>query len=214
MEPAQWRRIKDLFDVASQREASQRSAFLDEACAGDAGLRAEVLSLLASFDRAHTFIEPPLPDPAEAPIDASGPVSLVGRQVGPYQLLREIAQGGMGTIYVAARADQHYQKRVAVKVIRTTVDRQEVVRRFRQERQMLAALTHPNIVTLLDGGTTDEGLPFLVMDYVDGLPIDDYCDAQRLSTTERLRLFLGVCAAVQYAHQNLVVHRQIGRAHV
>jgi serine/threonine protein kinase len=209
MESAEWHRVKVLFDEALKREPNQRSAFLDEACAGNAGLCAEVVSLLASFEGAGNFIEPPRPDrtpehPPERPVE-----NMRTRRVGPYQLLRQIGHGGMGTVYLATRADEQYQKRVAVKVVRAGLETREIVRRVQQERQMLAALDHPNIVKLLDGGTTDEGLPFLVMDYVEGTPIDQYCDVHRLSTTERLQLFLNVCAAVQYAHQNLLVHRDL-----
>jgi serine/threonine protein kinase/tetratricopeptide (TPR) repeat protein len=130
----------------------------------------------------------------------------VARRIGAYQVLRELGHGGMGTVFLAARADDQYQKRVAIKVVRGGA---EVIRLFRRERQILAGLEHPNIARLLDGGTTDDGLPFFVMEYVEGEPIDRYCDAHALSTHERLRLFQGVCAAVQHAHRNLAVHRDL-----
>src|SRR5262245_2635065 len=107
------------------------------------------------------------------------------RRIGPYKLIREIGHGGMGTVYLAARADQQYQKRVAIKVIKAGMDNEEVVRRFRRERQILASLDHPNVARLLDGGATEEGLPYFVMEHIDGLPIDRYCDEQSLSITER-----------------------------
>jgi eukaryotic-like serine/threonine-protein kinase len=213
MDPALWQQVKTLFDLALQHEPGRRTEFVGEVCADNPILRDELLSLLASFDRSHSFIEPPSID-RPAVTDSADIPPFAGRRVGPYELLRVIAEGGMGTVYLAARADDQYQKRVAIKVIRAAVDRQEVVRRFRHERQMLAALSHPNIVTLLDGGTTEDGLPFLVMDYVEGLPVDEYCRARRLSIPERLRIFLGICGAVQHAHQNLVVHRDLKPSNV
>jgi serine/threonine protein kinase/tetratricopeptide (TPR) repeat protein len=136
----------------------------------------------------------------------SAPV--VERRIGAYRILRELGHGGMGTVHLAARADDQYQKRVAIKVIRG-LDSAEVVRHFRRERQIVAGLDHPNIARLFDGGSTDDGLPYFVMEYVEGQPIDRFCDERRLSVEERLKLFQGVCAAVQYAHRNLVVHRDI-----
>jgi serine/threonine-protein kinase len=130
------------------------------------------------------------------------------RRIGAYRVLRELGHGGMGTVFLAARADDQYQKRVAIKVIRG-LDSAEVVRHFRRERQILAGLDQPNIARLFDGGTTDDGLPYFVMEYVEGEPIDRFCDEHKLSVHERLTLFQGVCAAVQYAHRNLVVHRDI-----
>jgi eukaryotic-like serine/threonine-protein kinase len=130
------------------------------------------------------------------------------RRIGAYRVLRELGHGGMGTVYLAARADDQYQKRVAIKVVRG-LDSDQIVRHFRRERQILAALDHPNIARLLDGGTTEDGLPYFVMERVEGEPIDLFCDERKLSVQERLRLFQGVCAAVQYAHQNLVVHRDL-----
>jgi len=135
------------------------------------------------------------------------------RRIGPYRVLRELGHGGMGTVYLAARDDDQYQKRVAVKVVRG-LDSAEVVRHFRRERQILAGLEHPNIARLLDGGTTDDGLPYLIMQHVEGQPIDRFCDERKLTVRERLQLFQGVCAAVQHAHRNLVVHRDIKPANV
>ena len=130
------------------------------------------------------------------------------RRIGAYRLLRKLGHGGMGTVYLAARADDQYQKRVAIKVIRG-LDSAEIVRHFRRERQILAGLEHPHIARLLDGGTTDDGLPYFAMEHIDGQPIDRFCDERKLSVRERLVLFQGVCGAVQHAHRNLVVHRDI-----
>src|SRR5258707_618504 len=135
--------------------------------------------------------------------------SMVGRRIGPYQLLHSIGKGGMGSVYAASRADQEYKKIVAIKLVTSGMGTEDMLRRFRNERQVLAGLDHPYIARLLDGGSTDDGLPYLVMEFVEGLPIDRYCESHHLSLTDRLKLFQKVCAAVQYAHQNLVVHRDI-----
>ncbi|MBI4468012.1 MAG: protein kinase [Acidobacteria bacterium] len=131
-----------------------------------------------------------------------------GRRIGPYRVIRELGHGGMGTVYLAERADQQYEARVALKVVKRGMDTDEVLRRFCHERQILAQLEHPNIARLLDGGTTEDGLPYLVIEYVKGEPIDMYCDRPKLSVIERLSLFRTVCAAVQFAHQNLVVFEE------
>lgn len=205
MEAQKWGRIKELFNSALEREPNQRTAFLREACRADDALRAEVESLLSSYNQPNSFIEKP---PAESTLDPSAE-TLTGRRIGSYQVIREIGSGGMAVVYLAVRADDQYRKRVAIKLVKKGLDLDEIPRRFRNERQTLAALDHPNIVRLLDGGSTEEGLPYLVMDYVEGMPITEYCDSRRLSITERLELFRLVCAAVHYAHQNLVIHRDL-----
>src|SRR5436309_10014498 len=134
---------------------------------------------------------------------------MTGQRLGSYQVLHEIGHGGMAVVYAAVRADDEYRKRVAIKVVLPGLDSEDILRRFRNERQTLASLDHPNIVKLLDGGTTEEGLPYLVMDYVEGIPIDAYCDHHNQSTTERLQLFRAVCAPVQHAHENQVIHRDL-----
>jgi serine/threonine-protein kinase len=131
------------------------------------------------------------------------------RRIGPYKILQEIGHGGMGTVYLAARADEQYQKRVAIKVIKAGMGGDEAVGRFRRERQILAGLDHPNIARLLDGGATDEGLPYLVMEHIEGRPLHDYCDSRRLPINDRLRIFQQVCSAVAHAHRNLIVHRDL-----
>ena len=137
-----------------------------------------------------------------------------GRRIGPYQLLHSLGRGGMGSVYAASRADQEYKKIVAIKLVTSGLDTEEMLRRFRNERQLLAGLDHPCIARLLDGGSTDDGLPYLVMEFVEGLPIDKYCEAHLLSVTDRLKLFQKVCSAVQFAHQNLVVHRDLKPANI
>jgi serine/threonine protein kinase len=209
MSPEQWGQLKELFRVAVEHEPPQRAAYLDEACAGEPALREEIESLLASHDDAETFIETPAFVGSIKSIIESPPEQIEGRRIGSYQLLREIGRGGMGTVYLAERADEQYQKLVALKVVRRGMDTQDIVGRFRNERQILASLEHPNIARLLDGGTTGDGLPYLVMEYVEGTPVTDYCEARRLTTNERLQLFRTICGAVQHAHQNLVVHRDL-----
>ena len=140
--------------------------------------------------------------------------SWLGRRLGPYQLIEEIGQGGMGAVYRAVRADDQYQKQVAIKLVRTGFETRFAKARFRSERQILATLEHPNIARLLDGGTADDGSPYFVMELVEGLPIHEYCDAHKLSITERLQLFRTVCSAIQYAHQSLVVHRDLKPANI
>jgi serine/threonine protein kinase len=134
---------------------------------------------------------------------------LIGRRLGAYRIEREVARGGMGTVYEAIRVDNEFTKRAAIKVVKRGMDTDFVLRRFRKERQILAALNHANIASLLDGGTTDDGLPYFVMEYIEGKPLYKYCDANQLSVTERLQLFLSICDAVHYAHQRQVVHRDI-----
>jgi len=147
-------------------------------------------------------------------VEGAGSDGTAGRRIGPYRLVREVGRGGMGVVYLAARADDAYQKRVAIKVIHAGDRGPEALRFFRRERQILAGLEHPNIARLLDGGTTEDGAPYLVMEYVEGQPIDRYCDARRLPISQRLQLFRTVCSAVEYAHRNLVVHRDIKPANV
>lgn len=199
MNPEKWEQMKELFATALEREPVERSEFLKQACGNNEALRAELEELLRSYESNQSLSveEEPATDP------------FVGRKIGPYQLIRKIGAGGMGAVYLAARADDAFNKRVAIKLVRADVDTQAVLRRFRQERQILAPLDHPNITRLLDGGTTDQGLPYFVMDYVEGTRIDQYCDHRKLSVDERIKLFRQVCSAVQYIHQNLVVHRDL-----
>jgi eukaryotic-like serine/threonine-protein kinase len=211
MEPERWKRIEDLYHAALDRHESARAAFLQESCNGEDDLRREVESLLYYSQRAGSFIETPALELAAesfANQDADGRVML-GRRIGQYELVAKLGSGGMGEVYRAVRADDQFQKEVAIKLIRQGYDTALIVRRFRNERQILATLEHPNIAALLDGGTTEDGLPFFVMELVEGQPIDQYCAAHKLDVRERLNLFRSVCDAVQYAHQNLIVHRDL-----
>ncbi|HXS23753.1 MAG TPA: serine/threonine-protein kinase, partial [Gemmatimonadales bacterium] len=205
MEP-EWNKVKELFWAALERAPDQRDGFLREACGTNHSLLTEVEALLAANDQPASVLQRPLsiPDTPLLPFTA-----IPGVRLGAYEIVGEIGHGGMATVYLAVRADGQYRKRVAIKVVRHHADADEILRRFRTERQALAALDHPNIVKLLDGGSTEEGLPYLVMDYVEGLPVDRYCDRHSLSVIERLDLFRSICAAVQYAHEQLVIHRDL-----
>jgi len=209
MTPERYQQIEQLYHAALELDTSQRAAFLDRACVGDEGLRQEVESLIASHEQTWDFMSAPAVEVAARALAEEQSGSAAGRRIGPYRVIREIGHGGMGAVYLAARDDEQYQKQVAIKLIKRGLDSDLIVRRFRHERQILASLDHPNIAKLLDGGTTEDGLPYFVMDYVEGLPLTEYCDTRKLSTVERLGLFRAVCSAVHYAHQNLVVHRDL-----
>ena len=208
MSDPRWQRVKEVLADALMRPAEARPAFLDEACAADPELRREVESLLASETEGDAFLSRgPALDPARA--QAVLEHGERTRPIGPYRILGVIARGGMGTVYRAVRDDDAFQKTVALKLVRGGAASEFVERRFRQERQILARLQHPNIAAIFDGGATDDGQPYLVMEHVEGRPITAYCDEHGLGTRQRLALFGPVCAAVQYAHQNLVVHRDL-----
>lgn len=204
MTPERWQQVKALFDQALEREPSEQQAFLAGACGGDVDLRREVTALLGALEDAGSRFEKPAvqTDP------------MIGRQFGAYRVLRRLGSGGMGAVYLAARADDQFRRLAAVKAIRPELLDAQTKRRFENERHTLAALEHPNIVRLLDGGETMDGIPFLVMDYVEGQPIDKFCADRSLSVRERLALFRTLCAAVHYAHQNLVVHRDLKPANI
>jgi eukaryotic-like serine/threonine-protein kinase len=211
--PEAWQRVRGVLDRAIEIEPAERAAFLDEACAGDVELRSEVESLMASFERAgDTFLGGRAIDVAGVDVEPA-PAAVAGQRIGPYQVVEEIGHGGMGVVYRAIRADDQFRKEVAIKVMRCGLSDEMSVRRFRAERQILANLDHPNIARLLDGGAVD-GRPYVVMEYVQGLPIDEYCDSRKLPVRARLELFRTVCSAVAYAHQRLVIHRDIKPANI
>ena len=206
IQPDDWRRIDDLLQSALDRPPGERASFLDAACAGDRELREHVEALLAADHQASDFLERPAMEAGRALEAESGSDSLIGRRIGAYRIVRQVGRGGMGTVYLAERADEQFRKQVAIKLVEHGI---ESVHRLRSERQILASLDHPHIATLLDAGTTDDGLPYFIMEYVDGQPIDVYCTRHGLSTRERLHLFSLVCAAVQHAHEAQVVHRDL-----
>jgi serine/threonine protein kinase len=202
-----WIRVEKLFYETLELEPGQRSAFLDQQCGDDLALRREVESLLDYSDKSLDFLHERIQQTAS---HLSGDAPSAGSEVGAYRLIRVLGEGGMGKVYLATRADELYRQEVAIKLMRTGSRlSRAMLLRFSAERQILANLNHPNIARLFDGGITSDGLPYLVMEYVDGVPIDEYCLRNQLSVNERLKLFSVVCAAVEYAHQNLVVHRDI-----
>lgn len=210
MTPERWRVVKALFDEALEMPSEARSLWLSDATANDAGLRREVESLLEALGEERDRFERPALLRSDPPDRVPGPeLPEVGTRVGPYRLVRQVGQGGMGVVFEAYRDDDHYRKRVAIKTISRGRDSDLILRRFRYERQILARLEHRNIAVLLDGGVTESGQPYFAMEYVEGIAIDQFADAQRLGIRERLQLFRQVCAAVQYAHQNLVIHRDL-----
>lgn len=214
MAQERWYQVRELFESVCHLEPEEREVRLAQACEDDPSLRTEVESLIAAHRDVPDVYESPAFKPVAELLHVDAPESWVGRQVGAYKLVRLIASGGMGTVFLAARADEQFEKNVAIKLINRGLATPEMRRRFLVERQTLAGLNHPNIARLLDGGITDDGLPYLVMDFVDGTPIDRYCDERKLTVAERLKLFRTVCSAVQYAHQHLIVHRDLKPANI
>ena len=206
MTPEKWKLVKEIFTTVVELPTAERPAVIHEKSDGDAAVIDEVVALLESDKHAEDFIEQPAVVVSQL---VTHETEMTGKKLGPYLIEREVGRGGMGAVYEAVRADEHFQKRVAIKLIKRGFDTDDIIRRFRHERQILAALDHPNITRLLDGGATDDGLPYLVMDFVEGLPLAKYCDQKQLGITDRLKLFLDVCSAVAYAHRNLVIHRDI-----
>ena len=208
-----WRRIEDILDVALEKDPTDWNAVLDAWCEGDNVLRREVESLLRQSDKAAGFLAEPPSAVAAAAVQESGSRAraphLEGRRIGAYRVLREIGRGGMARVFLAERVEGGFVHQVALKVLRPGLDTDVDFARFRAERQILASLNHPNIARLLDGGATDEGLPYFVLEHVDGKPIDVYLGEREASVEDRVRLFLTVCEATQYAHRNLVVHRDL-----
>jgi serine/threonine protein kinase len=207
MSPARFRQIRNLFEAVMEQQPEQRESFLEEACRDDLDLRHEVLRLLAAQEKPLPWLD------RAADAVRTDPRRLEGRVLGPYQVLREIGHGGMGTVYLAVRADHVFRKPVAIKILQMGMS-PEIVARFEQEREILASLDHPNIARLLDGGSTPDGLSYLVMEYVQGRPIDRYCDEEKLDIAARLQLFRAVCAAVDHAHKKHIIHRDLKPANI
>ncbi|PWU03939.1 MAG: hypothetical protein C5B51_17890 [Terriglobia bacterium] len=201
MHAERWQRIKEILDVTVRLDPQDRTAYLGRVCEGDPELQEEVESLLHAHEEAGDFFETP---PLTAPRDP-----MIGARLGAYEIVEEIGSGGMGSVYRAIRADQAFQRDVAIKVVRRGVALDRVIRHFRVERQIMASLEHANIAGLLDGGTTSDGLPYFVMEFIRGKPIDVYCDEQGFDVRDRLEIFRKVCAAVDFAHSRGIVHRDI-----
>ena len=203
MDSQRWQKIQTLFSAAVALPADERAAFLEEECAGDTALREDVERLLYADSGGHGITE--VVRDAVADLDKG----LEGTVIGHYRLLGRIGSGGMGSVFQAERADGTFEKTVAIKIVKKGMDTENVVGRFQVEQKILARLDHPNIASILDGGITDDGRPYFVMEYVPGVPITTYCDTNRLAIHHRLRLFRKVCEAVHHAHKSLVVHRDL-----
>ncbi len=201
-----WNRVQELFLIVVESPEEERAQLLDSLCAHDSELRAEVESLLVSDRDSVTVIAQAIQGEASLLFDST---LLAGKRLGAYRIVREIGRGGMGAVYLAVRDDEEYQKQVAIKVVKQGMDTADVLNRFRYERQILARLEHPYIARLFDGGSTDEGLPFFVMEYVEGRPVNQFCSGNTLDNRDRCGLFLKILEAVSYAHRNLVVHRDL-----
>ncbi len=214
MNAPRFARVREIFQAVCDLAPAERQAFLADSCGADAELRAEVESILAWSEGAGSLLDEPATEVFPELFEPSRALAMVGRAVGPYVLERLVATGGMGAVYQARRGDGQYDGRVAVKLLRRRLAREPALRLFRREQQALAALDHPNIARLLDGGVAGDGVPYLVMEYVDGEPIDRYCAGRRLSTRQRLELFGDVCSAVSCAHRSLIVHRDLKPANI
>ncbi len=219
MEQASWKRVKQVFHEALEKTGPERNSFVAAACGQDRDLRAQVEALLAAHDEAEGFLaSPTMEDANEAAKAARGlataaPPEGPGSTIGPYKLLQAIGEGGFGIVYMAEQ-EQPVRRRVALKIIKLGMDTKQVIARFEAERQALAMMDHPNIAKVFDAGATETGRPYFVMELVKGVPITEYCDANRLSTRERLQLFVEVCQAVQHAHQKGIIHRDLKPSNV
>ena len=207
MNPERWSEVCRLFDAARELPREDRAAFLEGECGGDRELESEVSSLLESDD-AQSFLDRPPGNPLP------WPEAGLQRRAGPYELREEIGHGGMGVVYEAVRRDQGFERVVAVKLVKRGMDTDFILRRFESERRILADLDHPNIARVLDGGETSDGLPFFVMELIEGRSLLEYCQEKKLDTRARLEIFRQVCSAVTYAHQRLVIHRDIKPANI
>lgn len=221
MTPDRSQRIEEIFQAVVELAPAERESFLCAACNDDITLKQDVESRLAHHDSAATTGADsfdPHAAPTGPPLWRQDPTEdidpLIGRRLGAYKIERQVGRGGMGAVYEALRADREFTKRVAIKLVKRGMDTDFILRRFRKERQILAALDHPHIALLLDGGTTDDGLPYFVMEFIEGQPLYRYSDALQLNISERLKLFRAICDAVHYAHQKQVVHRDIKPSNV
>lgn len=209
MTPEKWKEVKVVLAEALEVLPEQRRQVIELRCNGDYELQQEIESLLVYAEESTVGITQ-----TTSPVIRGPAVDRVGRTIGPYKLQKLLGEGGMGSVYLAVREVDGYSMRVALKIMRVTAMSEYSLRRFRMERQILARLTHPNITRLLDGGVTDEGLPYLVTEYIEGTPIDQYYQTNRPSIAERLRVFLSVCSGLSFAHRNLIVHGDIKPANI
>ncbi len=212
MQNENWPKIKELISDALELSPEARGRFLDSKNLSD-DIRKEVESLISFEVEADEMMGMSAVEFSKDFVDVSD-APLVGKDVGVYRIIRELGRGGMGSVYLAERNDNKFEQRVALKLLKSEMNTSELRRHFEQEREILASLNHPNIALLLDAGTTDENVPFIAMEYIDGTPIDDHCNREGSSVKDRLELFRTVCGAVDYAHRNLVVHRDLKPSNV
>jgi len=224
MSPERWQQIEAIFQTAVDLKTADRAAFIGKACAGDEELKSEVEKLMADYESADSFIESPvwtdssflnssakkiISESIDEQAEQLDQEDLTGRQIGAYRLVNEIGRGGMGAVFLAERADGEFSQNVAIKLIKRGMDSDFIIRRFRHERQILASFEHPFIARLLDGGSTPEGIPYFVMEFIEGETLYDYCDKKRLGLAERLKIFQKICSALDYAHERQIIHRDI-----
>ena len=209
MQPERWKRVEELFDKCLELPTTLRNRHLAEACAGDPQLRSEVESLLAHAGKPSFLETPAVEQIAPDALPGADEERWIGQRVGAFKVDKLIAAGGMGAVFLAHRDDDAFEQLAAVKIVKPGFDTGGLLARFLQERQTLAALDHPNIASLLDGGTTADGRPYLIMEYIDGLPLHTWCAEEQPSLSQRIELFESICAGVQHAHRNLVVHRDL-----
>jgi len=213
-----WSEVNKLIDRALELEERERIAYLEEQCAGNAELLAEAKDYLSHIEQAEnddTFLESNIAASSDLyrqlqaeELSVRNPSPLIGRIIGHYKITNELGEGGMGCVYLAERADGEFEQQVAIKFLRGYYS-PTMRDRFSREKQILARLNHPNIASLLDGGITDDGTPFMIMEYVEGTQVDAYCRAHSLKLSDRLNLFLQICQAVQHAHSKLIIHRDL-----
>ncbi len=203
-----WNQVKEIFSNALELDGEVRAKYITNACGSDENLLKEVLSLIESH-HIHSPLDHSIEELRETVISEMSTAENIGENVGPYKILKELGRGGMGRVYLAERADEQYQQKVALKLLFAGFSHKNQTLRFLNERQILASLNHRNIAVLLDGGITRHSQPWFAMEYVEGMPIDRYCNENQLTINQRLELFMDVCEAIQYAHQKLVVHRDI-----
>lgn len=217
MELDRWKKINDIVDTALELRGKERTTYIEQACVGDQQLKKQVTELLTAIEQSETeqFLERSESYPQHLVADVSKEPaeypasSMIGHTVNSYEIRDLIGHGGMGSVFLAERADGAYKRKVALKILRRGMDIPSNVARFRRERHILARLDHPHIARLLDGGVTEEGLPYLVMEYIDGTPLYDYCDQKQLGIDDRLQIFKDICLAVQHAHRNAIIHRDL-----
>lgn len=209
MNPEQWERIKQIFQHVVDLPVSERDAFLRRECHDDEALASTIRNMIQADSEASAFLEKPATIGSILSHDTPAGIDRTGTQIGGYTVTGILGEGGMGTVYRAEKDDETFRRTVAIKIVRHGMDTKSILQRFYTERRILANLEHPNIARLIDGGMTGDGLPYFIMEYIDGIPIIDYCDQKKATIKERLQLFVKVCETVQYAHNNLIVHRDL-----